>query len=681
MKKTNVVFWMMALVTALAFQALAVGEAGNGAVREKKPVSVRLPGGVIEPWAWESVRDAVDGIADRQELTINYSALNSIQTERMETGNAVLDSRKPLHWKVLLREVLRSQELGFIENDAGIIEVMPFELYHAYKTEAAARALQNNHNTDDWNFPGTPLMVALDRVCKDAGVSLNAGYLPLEIRDPEAAQKSAQAEGDMDPEKVKPVKVYETSFETVTPMEWRNVLKNILDPHGYDFVEIDGAACPMEQSRAVSIRQNILNAKPLVRQVVPIFYADPTDLMARIQELGVLSSRGKITLTQSPNKNTINDGESKLRPRVREDLVVCDVEEHVLQTTEWIRKLDVSDGQVMIEARILAISDDDTKKRGVNWQGYQEEFLKLGLNETTTSWLLGNTIQNWNPQKTPVAATAVQATLNTKQLTAALSLMDEMDNVEQLSHPLIVLGNRTEGSIDVQNIVPVFSTSVQQSGSGADATITTSVEWEDLDVGLEMWICPEISPEGEHVRLSVFQRMSDLIGEPITVVGVVNGVETTIGQDYEISERELDTRAMVCNGDTLVIGGLVTTRNTMNDRKVPLLGDIPYLGRLFSYENRLVEKQNLVIMITPTILDEDTPATGYEPKSEAKAEELSEKGTDYFYNKPEPDSQQPATQQPAVSADPDNRQRSTQQPISEDRDQTSEVGGRKTVSC
>ena len=684
------------LILATGVCAETVDLNGNEG-RRMEPASVQLTDGLIAPWGWKNVKEAVDGIAVRQSLTINYSALNSVQMDWLTTRNVVLESQRPLHWKVLLNEVLRGLEFGFIQNDAGVVEILPFEKYHAYKTEEAARILQNNHKTVEATFQRMALMDALTDVTRQAGVSLNTGYLPLEIRDPAAAKAAAEAaqagvkkeKGD---EPAAPIKVYETSFKTITPMEWRNVFKNILDPHGYDFVEMDGAVCPMETGRAQQMRDALLAAKPLIRQVVPIFYAKPTDMMARITELGVLSPRGKITLTQSAELNTKNEGTSTLRPRVREDLVVSDVEEHVLQATEWIRKLDVSDGQVMIEGRILAITDTDTKKRGVQWSGY-ENLLNLRVPPTMTTWDFGTTTK-WDPQS-PVG-TAASAILTSTELKAALHMLDTLASVEDLSHPLVVLGNRTEGRIDVTTIKKSYFIEREDSqDSNGNTEPKYSVTDEDVPIGLTLWVSPEISPDGQHVRLSVNQKMTDLAGE-ISVKDPAGGADDLLAKLIETTVRTLDTRAMVRDGDTLVVGGLVTTKNTVNDGKVPFLGSIPLLGRLFSYEDKIVTKQNLVIMITPTILNEDTPQTGYEPKSEAKANELSAKGTDYFYNKPEktedrgrktedgglktedgklktedrgrktedgeqPDNQQPATQQPAASADPDNQQPSTPQ--------------------
>lgn len=682
-KKTVQILAILILVAAVWAETVDLN--GNSG-RKAEAASVQLADGLIAPWAWKNVKEAVDGVAKQADLTINYSALNSVQLDLLTTRNVVLESRKPLHWKVLLSEILRGLEFDYIQNDAGVVEIMPFDRFHAYKTEEAERVLQNNHKMIEVTFNRMPLLQALKELTEQAGVSLNTGYLPLEVRDPDAAAKAVAApaaDAKTPAAPPPPVKIYETSFKTVTPMEWRNVLKNILDPDGYDFVEMGGAVCPMDKSKTAAMKASLLAAKPLIRQVVPLYYATPTDLMARIKELGILSPRGQLSLTQSVGQNTKNEGASTLRPRVREDIIVSDVEANVLLASEWIRKLDVSDGQVMIEARILSISDTDTKKLGIDWTGLDgANLLSLGFVENIGRIknldYLRNDVKMLTPGGTTVAGTAAipavpgsttviggvttvtpavpavpavpglvtdangyyhgqaaTALLGPVNLKATLHALDKLVNVEVLSHPLVVLGNRTESKIDVQTIYPTYSIrrNTQTAGDNGAQTQDSTVEWLDVPVGLTLWISPEISPDSKHVRLSVNQIMTDKLDPAVEPLDPDSG--HILGSKYVIASRKLDTRAMVRDGDTLVIGGLVTTTHSVTDSKVPFLGSIPLLGRLFSYKDDQVVKNNLVIMITPTILDEDTPATGYEPKSEAKANELSALGKDYFYNKPE----------------------------------------------
>ena len=694
-KKTVQVLAILILATGVRAETVALD--GNRAPGSSHQEPVQLNDQMIAPWAWKNVKEAVDGVVKQADLTVNYSDLNSIQMDSLSTRNVVLESRKPLHWKVLLSEVLRGLEFDFIQNDAGVVEIMPFDRFHAYKTEEAERDLQNNHALVEVNFNRMPLLQAIKELTDQAKVSLNTGYLPLEIRDPDAAAKAVAtpaADAKTPAAPPPPVKVYETSFKTVTPLEWRNVLKNILDPDGYDFVEMGGAVCPMDKSKAAAMNASLLAAKPLIRQVVPLYYATPTDIMARIMELGVLSPRGKLSLTQSVGQNTTSGGGLALRPRVREDLVVSDVEANVLLASEWIRKLDVSDGQVMIQAHILSINDSDIKNLGVAWSGFDNaSLLKL---TGTESWG-----QNYlNGHRNPVAGAtggdvigSATAVLGPVALTSTLHALNELENTEVLSHPLVVLGNRTEGKIELVTDLPYYTSTITDVPAGTTTTPRTTTSWvSDAKSGLTLWISPEISPDGKHVRLSVNQQMDDLDGFILGPSG-----STTLGDKKpQITKRKLDTRAMVRDGDTLVIGGLVKTSRTVTDSKVPFLGSIPLLGRLFSYKDNKVVKNNLVIMITPTILNEDTPATGYEPKSEAKAKELSALGKDYLYNKPENGLSAEAKKakeegQPEVSGvepkseavdQPANQQPLTQQLAPESRDpdvkeifQTLEAGG------
>jgi len=652
-KKTVQVLAILILAAGVSAETVALD--GNRAPGSSQQDPVQLNDQMIAPWAWKNVKEAVDGVVKQADLTVNYSDLNSIQMDLLSTRNVVLESRKPLHWKVLLSEVLRGLEFDFIQNDAGVVEIMPFDRFHTYKTEEAERNLQNNHALVEVNFNRMPLLQAIKELTDQAKVSLNTGYLPLEIRDPDAAAKAVAtpaADAKTPAAPPPPVKVYETSFKTVTPLEWRNVLKNILDPDGYDFVEMDGAVCPMDKSKTAAMNASLLAAKPLIRQVVPLYYATPTDLMARIKELGILSPRGQLSLTQSIGQNTKNEGASTLRPRVREDIIVSDVEANVLLASEWIRKLDVSDGQVMIQAHILSITGTDTKNIGVDWSGFDNANLaNLGMVESFGKYMNmagGALVRSNTPASKGLLDSAfpaqpegyyhdraMAAILGPANLKATLHALNKLENVETLSRPLVVLGNRTEGKIDVQTIYPTYSIkrNTTTAGDNGAQTQDSTVEWLDVPVGLTLWISPEISPDSKHVRLSVNQIMTDKLDPAVEPLDPDSG--HILGSKYVIASRKLDTRAMVRDGDTLVIGGLVTTTHTVTDSKVPFLGSIPLLGRLFSYKDDQVVKNNLVIMITPTILNEDTPATGYEPKSEAKVNELSALGKDLFYNKPE----------------------------------------------
>jgi general secretion pathway protein D len=135
-----------------------------------------------------------------------------------------------------------------------------------------------------------------------------------------------------------------------------------------------------------------------------------------------------------------------------------------------------------------------------------------------------------------------------------------------------------------------FITSTSQS------TVSTVQSVQRENVGITLRFTPQIT-EGDYIQLELYQEISALIDSPV-------------GQDPNrvgptTSERKSTNTVLVRDGQTIIVGGLMEDRIRTSVSKVPWLGDIPGLGWLFRYESDTVEKQNLLIFLTPTIIRED----------------------------------------------------------------------------
>ena len=163
-----------------------------------------------------------------------------------------------------------------------------------------------------------------------------------------------------------------------------------------------------------------------------------------------------------------------------------------------------------------------------------------------------------------------------------------------ISHPLIIVGNKVESKIHVGERYPtVTSTRTDNTDATTVSAYSETVEWNDL--GLTLWVVPEIDLENDMVRLTVNPKMSTWVKDIKTDSGSVLPV---------ISTRHLSSRVQVPSGYTVAIGGLIDSQKRMIEKKVPLLGDIPILGRLFRHNNEQIQKHNLIILLTVTILDD-----------------------------------------------------------------------------
>ncbi|MFA5043249.1 MAG: hypothetical protein WC381_01565 [Kiritimatiellia bacterium] len=198
------------------------------------------------------------------------------------------------------------------------------------------------------------------------------------------------------------------------------------------------------------------------------------------------------------------------------------------------------------------------------------------------------------------------AFMNVSQVALVLSALENNNNAEMISHPQLVVGNRVEAKIHVGQrfpVLPTVKTDNTQAGSAPNITYSDGPEII-LDLGLTLWVIPEIDLKHNTVRLTVRP-------ETATHNGDVKNPQT--GKTYPIVDsRDLTTRINVPSGQTVAIGGLVENKTSKVEIKVPILGDIPLLGLLFRHTTDQVIKNNLIIMITPTILDDNRPLTGLE---------------------------------------------------------------------
>lgn len=172
-------------------------------------------------------------------------------------------------------------------------------------------------------------------------------------------------------------------------------------------------------------------------------------------------------------------------------------------------------------------------------------------------------------------------------LQATLSLLAEVTKTEVLSRPSIMARSNQEATITIGSEVPF----VRNSQVTDDGRVLNTVEYEDI--GIILTVTPYISDDGT-VELDVAPEISTLTGESVTIS---EGIEAPT-----FSKRSAETRVVVPDGRTVVIGGLMDNLDTDTVRKVPLLGDIPLLGRLFQRRIQDKTKTELLIFLTPHVV-------------------------------------------------------------------------------
>ena len=262
------------------------------------------------------------------------------------------------------------------------------------------------------------------------------------------------------------------------------------------------------------------------------------------------------------------------------------------ETMRMIRELDRPEPQVMISVLLAEVGLRDSVELGVEIAGQQLNFSEeavIGPNGVIQGeqfdYVVGTSLG-----AAPTGLGGFNFTISGEDFSFLLHALQQESRVETLSRPILMVRNGEEGSITIADQVP-FVESSQLNDTGS----TNSVIGRE-DVGIVLTATPNISPDG-YVTIALAAEASNFAGQDLQLT---EGVASPIFQT-----RELDTNITVRDGETIVVGGLITSREEDTESKIPILGDLPYLGVLFRNTGVTQDKTELLIVLTVDILRSD----------------------------------------------------------------------------
>jgi len=335
--------------------------------------------------------------------------------------------------------------------------------------------------------------------------------------------------------------------------------------------------------------RNALQSLEAVRtQSFQINYAKAADIAGQITAGGsgpnsarILSSRGSVISEPRTNQ-----------------LFVTDIPSRLEQVQSLLAKLDVAVRQVLIEARIVEASDTFGKSLGVRLGGGTigaagaltrgNTNVSLGTSYGATAADTTGNFVNFPASTLGVANAAASFAVSIFNASANRFLNLELSALEAdgkgkiVSSPRVVTADQTKALIEQGTEFP-YQTA---TSSGA-----TSLAFRKANLKLE--VTPQITPEGNIILDLDVNK--DSRGET-TAAGIA------------IDTKHIKTQVLVENGGTVVIGGIFTLEETNNETKVPLLGDVPYLGNLFKSRERTSRKQEMLVFITPKMISDRAAA-------------------------------------------------------------------------
>ncbi|OXL25771.1 type IV pilus secretin PilQ [Psychrobacter sp. DAB_AL32B] len=361
-----------------------------------------------------------------------------------------------------------------------------------------------------------------------------------------------------------------------------------------------------QEAQDLEAQQAVESYAPLRTEYIRLSYAKAADVLTLISQ-GSGGSSGSSSTGNANDSNTLlsNRGTVTVDERTN-TLIVKDVAASIENIHKLIGKIDIPVRQVMIEARIVSATDSFSKEIGVRWgilsngAANNRNLLVGGSNQTLwdlkdfdveTTTVNGQTVSypkydisrpdNLNVDlgvDNPAGRIAFGLLgISDFMLDLELSAMQADNRGEVISTPKILTADKQTAKVSSGTQIPY------QEASASGATTTSFKE-----AALSLEATPNITPDGK-------------IGLQLLIT---NGTPTIINNQVAIAEDSISTNVIVEDGQTIVLGGVFKNRTSNGVDKVPFLGDLPYIGRAFRKDVRSTSKEELLIFITPKLIND-----------------------------------------------------------------------------
>lgn len=265
-----------------------------------------------------------------------------------------------------------------------------------------------------------------------------------------------------------------------------------------------------------------------------------------------------------------------------------------------VEQLDIRRAQVVVEAIIAEVSDSSAQELGVQWLFADEKFgagiVNFGSNGVNIANIAGAAASGDNKELGKLLSATTGATAGIGHFGGGfnfamlINALKGKSGFNLLSTPTLLTLDNAEASILVGQEVPFVTGSVTQNNANPYQTI------ERKEVGVKLRIKPQVNSDNS-VRLDIVQEVSSI-------------ADSRAASDVITNKREIKTKVMVDDNGLVILGGLISDESTTSNQRVPLLGDIPVLGRLFRSDSNRNVKQNLMVFIRPRIMRDGPSLAG-----------------------------------------------------------------------
>jgi type IV pilus assembly protein PilQ len=337
---------------------------------------------------------------------------------------------------------------------------------------------------------------------------------------------------------------------------WKEALDSILRSQGYGWRDDYGIirVAPMEQLqedevKAVTVERKKEEMQPLQSQVVKLNYLNAQEVKMAMSKM--VTGRGNVEQEKGTNS-----------------VVVSDVPTRLKRIVDMIIQMDTRLQQVEIVAKMVDVDHEATRELGVNWSAVNLMFGNQAAGDIVTGQALSN----------PFSTVRVGTVQSWGDLNLVIEALEKDNKANLVSNPRITTADNQEARILVGKEIPL----IVSDEAGNPIT-------ELKKIGVMLRVTPHVNTD-QTITMDLHPELSDLSQQATVQGGVI------------INLQEADTRVVVRDGETAVIGGLISEGETSLRNGVPVLKDMPVLGPLFRYETRTKKKRELIIFVTPKVV-------------------------------------------------------------------------------
>jgi type II secretory pathway component HofQ len=308
----------------------------------------------------------------------------------------------------------------------------------------------------------------------------------------------------------------------------------------------------------------------LKREVIKCNNAKAAEMQASVQSL--LSTRGKITVVERNNA-----------------LIIYDTPDNIAQIRKTIQDLDVETDQVFISCKIIEVSSGVINDLGIGW-GY---FDRMGGTDVSATHMPGFSVVGELERLT-------YGVLSQDKLAASLSFLFQNHKAEIVAQPQITTLDNKEATIFLGSQIPIQTMLTAGGATSGTQFVGVAPTITMVDAGTNLIVTPHVTSE-KRIMLALSSTKSSY-----SLTGT--------GTNPIINKQSAQTNVVVSDGETVVIAGLTSNDNQKTEEGIPVLKDIPFIGNLFKHTKKTVNKDDLMIFVTPHIIAKKVEAISGAPK-------------------------------------------------------------------